>query len=89
MAFPNPLLVVVSGPSGVGKSTIVRALAKAQPQVVPIVTTITGAHAAARAIAALKSGPWDVRPLQEYNRAQRERQPRMHTGGTQMEDMRR
>ncbi len=41
MAFPNPLLVVVSGPSGVGKSTIVRALAQAQPQVVPIVTTTT------------------------------------------------
>ena len=41
MAFPNPLLVVVSGPSGVGKSTIVRALAAAQPQVVPIVTTTT------------------------------------------------
>ena len=41
MAFPNPLLVVISGPSGVGKSTIVRALAQARPQVVPIVTTTT------------------------------------------------
>jgi guanylate kinase len=44
VAFPNPLLVVVSGPSGVGKSTIVRALAQAQPQVVPIVTTTTRAR---------------------------------------------
>jgi guanylate kinase len=27
LAFPNPMLVVVSGPSGVGKSTIVAELA--------------------------------------------------------------
>ncbi len=41
MTFPNPLLVVVSGPSGVGKSTIVAQLAQAHPQVVPIVTNTT------------------------------------------------
>lgn len=41
MTFPNPLLVVVSGPSGVGKSTIVAELARTHPQVVPIVTTTT------------------------------------------------
>lgn len=41
MAFPNPLLVVVSGPSGVGKSTIVAELAARHPQVVPIVTATT------------------------------------------------
>lgn len=41
MAFPNPMLVVVSGPSGVGKSTIVAALARRHPQVVPIVTATT------------------------------------------------
>ena len=41
MAFPNPLLVVVSGPSGVGKSTIVAELARRNPQVVPIVTATT------------------------------------------------
>ena len=41
MTFPNPMLVVVSGPSGVGKSTIVAELAKRRPQVVPIVTATT------------------------------------------------
>jgi guanylate kinase len=41
LTFPNPMLVVVSGPSGVGKSTIVADLARAHPQVVPIVTATT------------------------------------------------
>jgi guanylate kinase len=41
LAFPNPLLVVVSGPSGVGKSTIVAVLARRHPQIVPIVTATT------------------------------------------------
>ena len=41
LTFPNPLLVVVSGPSGVGKSTIVADLTRAHPQVVPIVTVTT------------------------------------------------
>ncbi len=41
LAFPNPLLVVVSGPSGVGKSTIVAQLARTHPQVIPIVTATT------------------------------------------------
>jgi guanylate kinase len=44
LAFPNPLLVVVSGPSGVGKSTIVAELARRRPQVVPIVTVTTRAR---------------------------------------------
>lgn len=44
MTFPNPMLVVVSGPSGVGKSTIVAKLADARPQVVPIVTATTRAR---------------------------------------------
>lgn len=44
MTFPNPLLVVVSGPSGVGKSTIVAELARHHPQVVPIVTATTRAQ---------------------------------------------
>jgi carbamoyl-phosphate synthase large subunit len=33
---------------------------------VPIVTTITGAHAAAKAILAMQKEEWGVRPLQEY-----------------------
>ncbi len=41
LVFPNPLLVVVSGPSGVGKSTVVAELAHRHPQVVPIVTATT------------------------------------------------
>jgi guanylate kinase len=41
LAFPNPMLVVVSGPSGVGKSTIVAEMARQHPQVVPIVTATT------------------------------------------------
>ena len=44
MTFPFPLLVVVSGPSGVGKSTIVAELARRRPQVVPIVTATTRAQ---------------------------------------------
>ncbi len=35
---------------------------------IPIVTTVTGASAAARAIAALQKENWGVRPLQEYFR---------------------
>ena len=33
---------------------------------IPIVTTITGANAAARAIAAMQKEDWGVRPLQDY-----------------------
>ena len=33
---------------------------------VPIVTTITGAIAVAKAIQELQKGDWGVRPLQEY-----------------------
>ena len=35
---------------------------------IPIVTTLTGGMAYARAIEALKQGDWDVRPLQDYHR---------------------
>ena len=44
--FPHPMLVVVSGPSGVGKSTIIAELARRRPQVIPIVTTTTRAQRA-------------------------------------------
>src|SRR5207248_2477376 len=35
---------------------------------VPIVTTLTGANAVARAIVELRKKGWDVRALQEYNK---------------------
>ena len=38
---------------------------------IPIVTTITGGKAFARAIEALREGEWDVRPLQDYHAAVR------------------
>jgi guanylate kinase len=41
LVFPNPMLVVVSGPSGVGKSTIIAELVRRHPQAVPIVTATT------------------------------------------------
>lgn len=44
LVFPNPMLVVVSGPSGVGKSTIVAELVRRHPQAVPIVTVTTRAR---------------------------------------------
>jgi hypothetical protein len=34
---------------------------------VPILTTLTAASAAVRAIRAMHSEQWDVRPLQEYH----------------------
>jgi carbamoyl-phosphate synthase large subunit len=33
---------------------------------VPMITTLTGARAAVRAIAALRAGDWSVRALQDY-----------------------
>jgi hypothetical protein len=33
---------------------------------VPMVTTATGANAAARAIQAMQANDWGVRPLQDY-----------------------
>lgn len=44
LTFPNPMLVVVSGPSGVGKSTIIAELVRVHPQVVPVVTATTRAR---------------------------------------------
>ena len=38
---PGAMLVIVSGPSGVGKSTVVAELSRRHPQVVPIVTATT------------------------------------------------
>ena len=34
---------------------------------IPLVTTITGARAAAQAIRALREGDWNVRAIQDYN----------------------
>ena len=33
---------------------------------IPMITTLTGAHAAAQAIGAMQAEDWTVRPLQEY-----------------------
>ena len=48
---------------------------------VPIVTTITGANAAARAIVAMQKRQWGVRPLQEYSERQSEATPSPGTPG--------
>jgi carbamoyl-phosphate synthase large subunit len=42
---------------------------------VPMMTTVTAAHAAAQAILALQKGDWTVRPLQEYVAANRHGRP--------------
>ena len=34
---------------------------------IPLITTITGAGAVAKAIVALRKTGWDVKPLQEYH----------------------
>ena len=41
MTDRRPLVVVISGPSGVGKSTIVEALRRRHPEVVPIIAVTT------------------------------------------------
>src|SRR4051812_10217155 len=38
---------------------------------IPMITTLTGAKAAAQAIQALQKGDWTVRPLQEYHTPQK------------------
>jgi carbamoyl-phosphate synthase large subunit len=60
--------LIINTPTKKGPQTDegkIRALATLHK--VPIVTTLTGANAAARAIQTLQKGDWGVRPLQEYN----------------------
>jgi carbamoyl-phosphate synthase large subunit len=59
--------LIVNTPTKKGPQTDegkIRALAVLNK--IPIVTTLTGANAAARAIRELQKGDWGVRPLQEY-----------------------
>ncbi len=59
--------LIVNTPTRKGPQTDegkIRALAVINK--VPIVTTATGANAAARAIQAMQANDWDVRPLQDY-----------------------
>ena len=59
--------LIINTPTKKGPQTDegkIRALAVSNK--VPIVTTITGAYAVAKAILALQKEDWTVRPLQEY-----------------------
>ena len=59
--------LIINTPTKKGPQTdegMIRALAMLNK--VPIVTTITGAHAVAKAIQALQKQDWGVRPLQSY-----------------------
>jgi carbamoyl-phosphate synthase large subunit len=59
--------LIINTPTKKGPSTDegkIRAMAVLNK--VPIVTTIAGAMAVAKAIAELQKGDWGVRPLQEY-----------------------
>ena len=63
----NQVQLIINTPTKKGPQTNegkIRAMAVLSS--VPMITTITGAHAAARAIEALQSHDWSVRPLQEY-----------------------
>ena len=64
--------LIVNTPTKKGPQTDegkIRALAVTNR--VPMMTTVTAAHAAAQAILALQKGDWGVRPLQEYVAAMR------------------
>jgi carbamoyl-phosphate synthase large subunit len=63
----NKVQLLINTPTKKGPQTDegqIRALAVTNK--VPIVTTITGANAAARAIQAMQKGDWGVKPLQAY-----------------------
>ena len=64
--------LIVNTPTKKGPATDegkIRALAVLNR--VPLLTTVTAAHAAAQAILELQRGDWTVRPLQEYHAASR------------------
>jgi carbamoyl-phosphate synthase large subunit len=67
MVKNNQIQLIINTPTKKGPQTDegqIRALAVTKG--VPMITTVTAANAAARAIEALKTQDWSVRPLQEY-----------------------
>src|SRR5206468_12564045 len=63
----NQVQLIINTPTKKGPQTDegrIRAMAVLHK--IPMITTLTGARAAASAIQALQQGDWGVRPLQEY-----------------------
>ena len=68
LKFSKQIQLLINTPTRKGQHTDEgRIRAAAVMHGIPMVTTLTGASAAVRAIAALKAKAWTVEPLQDYH----------------------